>query len=58
MFCGITIVACLALIILVQFLPGKPWLQPLYPVFWLESLAIIAFGIAWFVKGETILKDE
>src|SRR3989344_5703116 len=28
------------------------------PVFWLESLAIILFGISWFVKGEAILKDK
>lgn len=28
------------------------------PVYWLESLAIFAFGISWFVKGEGILKDE
>jgi hypothetical protein len=59
--CGIAIVVCIALIgliVLVSFLSGNPWLQPLHPVFWLESLAIFAFGIAWFVKGETILKDE
>jgi len=28
------------------------------PVFWLEAIAIIAFGISWFVKGEGILEDE
>jgi hypothetical protein len=60
--CGIAIFACLALIIFVQklFLPGNPWLQPLQPVLWLETLAIWAFAIAWFVKGETlgILKDK
>jgi len=27
------------------------------PVFWLESLALWAFGISWFVKGETLWKD-
>ncbi len=58
MSCGITIVACLPLAFLSQILPGNPWLPPLHPVFWLESLAIWAFGIAWLVKGETILKDE
>lgn len=58
--CGSTIVFCLVLIVLVQtlFLPRNPWLQALNPVLWLESLAIWAFGIAWFVKGETILKDD
>jgi hypothetical protein len=28
-----------------------------HPVFWLESLAIEAFGVAWFVKGRTLLTD-
>ena len=27
------------------------------PVFWLESIAIIMFGISWLVKGEAILAD-
>jgi hypothetical protein len=62
LFCGIAIVACLVLIFLVHnlFLPGNPWLQPLHPVLYLETLAIWAFAIAWFVKGETlgILKDK
>jgi O-antigen/teichoic acid export membrane protein len=26
--------------------------------FWMETLAVEAFGFAWFVKGEAILKDE
>jgi len=56
--CGIAIVACLVLIIVVQFLPSSSWLQPIHPIFWLETLAIMAFGIAWFVKGETILQDK
>jgi magnesium-transporting ATPase (P-type) len=57
LFCGLAILVCIALLVLAQFLRGNPQLQPLHPVFWLESLAIMAFGIAWFVKGETILKD-
>jgi putative copper export protein len=61
--CGIAILACIVLLLLIaliQLLSGKPWLQPLRPVLILESLAIFAFGIAWFVKGETlgILKDK
>jgi len=55
--CGITILACIALIILVELLQN-PSLASLSPVFWLEALAIIAFGVSWFVKGEAILKDE
>lgn len=26
-------------------------------VFWPETVAVIAFGVAWLVKGQTILKD-
>jgi hypothetical protein len=28
------------------------------PVFWLEALAIVAFGVSWLIKGETLLRDE
>ena len=33
-------------------------LEDLRPVLWLESLALWAFGIAWFVKGRTLWKDS
>jgi hypothetical protein len=32
-------------------------LSALRPVFWLESLALWAFGVSWFIKGETLFKD-
>ena len=51
-FCGSAILVCLALIVLDIFLPVPQWLQSIHPLFWLESLATWAFGIAWFVKGE------
>jgi hypothetical protein len=28
------------------------------PVFWLEWIALLAFGISWLVKGEIVLKDN
>ncbi len=28
------------------------------PIYWLETLAIFAFGFSWFVKSEVILKDK
>lgn len=28
------------------------------PVFWFETLAGIAFGTAWLIKGETLLRDR
>ena len=27
-------------------------------IFWPETAAVLAFGIAWLVKGQTILKDK
>lgn len=33
-------------------------LQRYSPVFWLEAIAIVAFGVSWITKGEVILADE
>lgn len=56
--CGYAILLCIFLIALVKNMPDYySVLQNYSPVFWLESTALIAFGISWFVKGETILKD-
>ena len=27
-------------------------------IFWPETIAIVAFGIAWLTKGQAILKDK
>ncbi len=59
LICGIAIVLFLVLIVVVNFLPGNSWLQPLHPILVLEALASFTFGFAWFVKGGTfILKDD
>jgi len=54
---GITILLSIALIAVVRFLPADSPIDALMPIFWLESLAIVSFGVSWFVKGEAILKD-
>jgi hypothetical protein len=56
--CGSVIVVCIALIVLIKLLPSTVAVQSLSPIFWLEALAIIAFGLSWFVKGEAILADS
>jgi hypothetical protein len=56
--CGYVIIACIVLIGVIAFLPGETPVKRLDPVFWLESLAVVAFGISWLTKGEAILKDD
>ena len=34
------------------------WLDKYKPVFWLEWLALIAFGMPWLIKGELMLRDK
>ncbi len=56
--CGWTILACVALIGVVPqlryFHPSlAAKLECLKPIFWLESGSVLAFAIAWLVKGET-----
>jgi hypothetical protein len=58
--CGGAMLLCFLLIpIYTYLLPDNlvASLAPLRPIFWLESIAIFAFGISWFTKGEGILRD-
>jgi hypothetical protein len=56
--CGYTILACIAVMGLVAIPSIRDHVKQWYPVFWLESLAVVAFGSSWLIKGETILKDR
>jgi hypothetical protein len=58
--CGFVMLGCLALIG-VWFLFIKkhfPELQSFRPVFWLETTALVAFGISWLTKGKLIYRDK
>jgi len=57
--CGYTILACILIIIVYKFLLKKffPQLQELDPIFWLETIALWAFGISWLTKGNLLLRD-
>jgi hypothetical protein len=56
---GYTIVASIGLIALyfIFFEKRYPALRNYHPVFWLESIALWAFGIAWLTKGKALLND-
>jgi len=56
--CGYTILTCILLIVVVALTSVRYLVGRLTPVFWLESAAIVAFGVSWLTKGETILKDQ
>jgi hypothetical protein len=56
--CGFIMLVCILLIGLYHGLKlNHTDLANLHPVFWFESLALWAFGISWFTKGETIFRD-
>lgn len=54
--CGVAIMLCLVLAAV--SIPLLPKNDPLNAVLWLEAIAIFAFGVSWFVKGETLLRDR
>ncbi len=60
--CGWAIVASIAVIAITKAAQGflDVTLLPAQSVFWLESVAVIAFGVSWLVKGEAlgILVDQ
>ena len=57
--CGWAMVLAIALIGVYYLTGGDSSPLAAYnPVFWLEAIAVGAFGISWLIKGEAMLKDE
>lgn len=57
--CGIVMLLCIVVLAFyINLRDSMLWLKPYKPVFWLESSALIAFGISWLVKGGLFLKDK
>jgi hypothetical protein len=56
--CGSTMLGALALLAMYGLFLQETAVSRLEPVFWLETLAIIAFGLSWLTKGEALLWDE
>lgn len=55
--CGVVVVGCLVGAGVTGMLL-RDSLGRLHPVFWFETLAGLAFGAAWLIKGETLLRDR
>ncbi len=58
--CGYTMSLCIVLIVIYYLLPDEvaSAMEVYKLVFWLEAIAVVAFGISWLTKGEAILMDE
>lgn len=58
--CGILMLVSILFIAVFMLLPDyiAANIEPLKPVYWLEAIAILSFGVSWFTKGEAILGDE
>lgn len=57
--CGWTILACIAGIALISFVdPVYAKLKPYKPTFVLETIALLAFGFSWLIKGDTFFRDH
>ena len=54
--CAVVMTVCVGLIVVLFLLPDSmaEALEPYRPVFFLEFIALLAFGLSWFVKGEAL----
>lgn len=56
--CACVICAMLVLILLGKLTGLSEKFTSWHPVFWLETIALEAFGFSWMLKGQFILRDE
>jgi len=55
--CGVIMIACLiAIVIYKNFIQADNSESSF--VFWAETVALVAFGVSWLTKGETIYPDK
>ena len=56
--CGVVMIVTILGIIIYTFFLKDTYLAKFNPVLMLESIALLAFGISWIVKGNTLFKDK
>lgn len=58
--CGIAMITCIMLIAVYMgaIKDAFPQTQALKPIFWLEFIALVAFGLSWLTKGGAWLRDR
>ncbi len=57
--CGYTMMISLVILAIISFLPGEivSAFELFMTNYWLEAMLFMAMGVAWFTKGQAILKD-
>jgi hypothetical protein len=56
---GLMTASLLTIIVYMWFLERQyPDLKDLNPVFWLESVVMVSFGISWLTKGQLFFRDD
>jgi len=56
--CGFTMIFCMVLLVTLTVRTTLERRHPSHWLFWCETLALAAFGVAWLTKGEGILRDR
>jgi hypothetical protein len=56
--CGIVMILAIGCITVYTIFFRRTFLAAMNPVLILESVALVAFGISWLVKGHTLFKDK
>jgi surface polysaccharide O-acyltransferase-like enzyme len=56
--CGLVLVVCVVLMVILTARSAIEQRHPSHWLFWCESFALGAFGVAWLTKGEGILRDR
>ena len=56
--CAVIMIGSIVAMGLLMLVPAGSPIRDLRPLFWLETLAIWAFGISWLVKGRILLNDH
>ena len=58
--CGILIIFSLLVMVagFKEVIISEKFYETYHLTFWMETLAVECFGIAWLIKGETLFKDK
>ncbi len=56
--CGMVMIICLIIVAVLMLSLDPAEVESRHVVFWAEVVLLLAFGLSWLVKGETLLRDR